>query len=33
MIMHDGHIRSTNVYSILDKEWEDVKSRLLGYLG
>ena len=27
MIMHDGFIRDTNVYSILDTEWEDVKLR------
>lgn len=32
MILHDGYIRDSNVYSILDKEWEGVKARLLGYL-
>ncbi|WP_262685451.1 GNAT family N-acetyltransferase [Paenibacillus baimaensis] len=32
MILHDGYVRDSNVYSILDKEWEDVKARLLGYL-
>jgi len=31
-IMHDGYIRDSNVYSILNKEWEGVKTRLLGYL-
>lgn len=32
MIMHDGYIRDTHVYSILDKEWESVKARMLGNL-
>lgn len=32
MIMHDGYNRDSNVYSILDKEWEGTKARLLGYL-
>jgi RimJ/RimL family protein N-acetyltransferase len=32
MILHDGHIRDSNVYSILDKEWETVRDKLLGYL-
>lgn len=32
MIMHDGYFRDSNVYSVLDKEWEGVKTRLLGYL-
>lgn len=31
-INHDGYIRNTNLYSILDNEWEGVKARLLGYL-
>jgi RimJ/RimL family protein N-acetyltransferase len=33
MILHDGYIRDSNVYSILDKEWETVKNKLQGYLG
>jgi RimJ/RimL family protein N-acetyltransferase len=32
MIMHDGFVRDSNVYSILDQEWESVKDRLLGFL-
>jgi len=32
MILHDGRLRDTNVYSILDDEWEEVKARLLRYL-
>jgi RimJ/RimL family protein N-acetyltransferase len=32
MILHDGYIRDSNVYSILDKEWETVSDKLLGYL-
>lgn len=32
LIMQDGYIRDSNVYSILDKEWEGVKARLLDYL-
>lgn len=32
MILHDGYIRDSNVYSILDKEWETVRDKLLGYL-
>jgi RimJ/RimL family protein N-acetyltransferase len=32
MIMHDGFIRDSNVYSILDQEWGSVKDRLLGFL-
>jgi len=32
MILHDGYIRDSNVYSILANEWEGVKLRLLGYL-
>lgn len=32
MILHDGYLRDSNVYSILDKEWEEVKDRLIGLL-
>jgi len=32
MILHDGRLRDTNVYSILDDEWPEVKAKLLGYL-
>ncbi|XEC96662.1 GNAT family N-acetyltransferase [Paenibacillus tarimensis] len=32
LINHDGYVRDSNVYSILDKEWEGVKVRLLDYL-
>lgn len=32
MILHNGYIRDSNVYSILDKEWETVRDKLLGYL-
>jgi RimJ/RimL family protein N-acetyltransferase len=32
LILQDGHIRDSNVYSILDKEWETVRDKLLGYL-
>lgn len=32
MIMQDGYYRDSNVYSILDKEWEGVKARLASYL-
>jgi RimJ/RimL family protein N-acetyltransferase len=32
MIVQDGYIRDSNVYSILDKEWEGVKAKLLGFL-
>ncbi|MBP1994386.1 GNAT family N-acetyltransferase [Paenibacillus eucommiae] len=32
MIMHDGHFRDSNVYSILDKEWDGIRDKLLGYL-
>ncbi|MUT65873.1 GNAT family N-acetyltransferase [Paenibacillus sp. NEAU-GSW1] len=32
MIMQDGYIRDSNLYSILDKEWEGVKAKLIGYL-
>ncbi|WP_127533985.1 GNAT family N-acetyltransferase [Paenibacillus kobensis] len=32
LIMHDGYLRNSNVYSILDKEWADVKTKLLLYL-
>jgi len=32
MILHDGRLRDTNVYSILDDEWEEVKAKLLVYL-
>lgn len=28
LIMPDGHVRDTVVYSILDTEWPDVKARL-----
>jgi RimJ/RimL family protein N-acetyltransferase len=28
MIMPDGHIRDTAVYSILQEEWPEVKARL-----
>jgi RimJ/RimL family protein N-acetyltransferase len=33
MIMPDGHIRSSVLYSILDHEWPQVKARLEGRLG
>jgi RimJ/RimL family protein N-acetyltransferase len=32
MILHDGRVRDTNVYSILDEEWGQVKEKLPGYL-
>jgi RimJ/RimL family protein N-acetyltransferase len=32
MIQHDGYIRDSNVYSILDKQWETLREKLLGYL-
>lgn len=32
MILHDGRYRDTNVYSILDEEWGEVKEKLLGFL-
>ena len=32
-ILHDGHIRNANLYSIIDKEWPEVKKRLEGFLG
>ncbi|WP_240421918.1 GNAT family N-acetyltransferase [Paenibacillus periandrae] len=32
MIVREGYIRDSNVYSILDKEWEFVKAKLLDYL-
>ncbi|MDP5274229.1 GNAT family N-acetyltransferase [Chengkuizengella axinellae] len=32
MILHDGYIRDSNVYSILDNEWVNVKEKLLGFL-
>lgn len=32
MIVREGYIRDSNVYSILDKEWERVKAKLLNYL-
>jgi len=32
-ILHDGHIRNANIYSIVDSEWPAVKQRLEGYLG
>lgn len=32
MIMRDGYLRSSSMYSILDKEWEVVKTKLVGYL-
>ncbi|XEC96624.1 GNAT family N-acetyltransferase [Paenibacillus tarimensis] len=32
VILHDGFIRDSNVYSILDKEWETVRDKLLDYL-
>jgi RimJ/RimL family protein N-acetyltransferase len=32
MILYDGYIRDSNVYSILDREWEGVRDKLLGYL-
>jgi RimJ/RimL family protein N-acetyltransferase len=32
MILHDGRLRDTNVYSILDDEWPEVRAKLLGYL-
>jgi N-acetyltransferase len=32
IILHDGHLRDTNVYSILSSEWKEVNDKLLGYL-
>lgn len=32
MILHDGHFRDTNVYSILNSEWNTVKDKLHGFL-
>ena len=32
-ILHDGHIRNANLYSIIDSEWPAVKARLEGFLG
>jgi RimJ/RimL family protein N-acetyltransferase len=32
MILHDGTLRDSNLYSILNTEWKEVKERLLGYL-
>ncbi|MUT65653.1 GNAT family N-acetyltransferase [Paenibacillus sp. NEAU-GSW1] len=32
LIMHDGYLRNSNVYSILEKEWADIKTKLLYYL-
>lgn len=32
MILHNGQLRDTNVYSILNSEWTEVKAKLLGYL-
>jgi len=32
MILHDGHSRDTNVYSVLKSEWEEVRAKLLEYL-
>jgi RimJ/RimL family protein N-acetyltransferase len=32
MLLQNGYIRDSNVYSILDKEWEKVRVRLLDYL-
>lgn len=32
MILHDGYIRDSNVYSILDHEWQSVKARLIALL-
>lgn len=32
LINHDGYIRDSNIYSILDKEWEAVKRNLLSFL-
>lgn len=31
-ILHDGFIRNANIYSIIDTEWQEVKSRLEEYL-
>ncbi|OPH49033.1 GNAT family acetyltransferase [Paenibacillus ferrarius] len=31
-VLHDGYIRDTVMFSILDKEWPDVKQRLEGFL-
>jgi len=31
-IMHDGYIRNANLYSIIDNEWPEVKSKLEGFL-
>ncbi|MGG3280120.1 GNAT family N-acetyltransferase [Paenibacillus solani] len=32
MILHDGHSRDTNVYSVLRSEWKEIKVKLLEYL-
>jgi len=32
MILHDGYLRDSNLYSILANEWDGVKVKLLGYL-
>ncbi|WP_088102867.1 GNAT family N-acetyltransferase [Halalkalibacter urbisdiaboli] len=32
LINHDGYIRDSNIYSILDKEWEAVKRNLVSFL-
>ncbi|WP_165867527.1 GNAT family N-acetyltransferase [Paenibacillus pinisoli] len=32
MIMPDGYLRNSNLYSILNTEWEDVKTRLERYM-
>ncbi|WP_205516171.1 GNAT family protein [Paenibacillus sp. SYP-B3998] len=31
-VLHDGYIRDTVIFSILDSEWPNVKSKLEGYL-
>jgi RimJ/RimL family protein N-acetyltransferase len=32
MMLHDGHARNSVVYSILDDEWPEIKTRLEGWL-
>ncbi|PWV94455.1 RimJ/RimL family protein N-acetyltransferase [Paenibacillus cellulosilyticus] len=32
MILHNGHIRDTNIYSILNSEWNVVRDKLTEYL-
>jgi hypothetical protein len=32
MLVHDGHIRDSVMYSIQDSEWTAVKARIEGFL-